>query len=207
MKFELYWHSKKNNISFKEAYQQEYDLYENKWKAFWESLDLVCEGNIIYDFYWWFIWSNVNRLLAVPKDIRSRLRFRKERIHQSVASEDIWRWDDNILDYFYNGFKMFIQQTWGNDVESWSNEKWKLYEKGNHNRKFYNKLIDFQKNIEGLRYIRNEIWELTSPKRYQTTKEYSETLFNLTNEETTALNSAWKNLTYILSKYHQSLWT
>lgn len=205
------WHFDKNNITFKKAYAQESSIYKSKWHAFWSALDTKCEGNVIYDFYWWFIWSNIKRIFDIPKRIRSTHRFRKQRIELGVAEEDIWGWDEYILEYFDRGFTMFIKQIWGADVDKWTDKQWKEWNHETYDRRFYNKIVDFQKNMEGLRHVCKELDDLKYPENHKfgdpMPEDYRTALFNLTNDETLCLESAWKNLVYILNKYHWNLWT
>lgn len=205
------WHFDKTKESFKTAYSKNKHLYNSRWTAFWEALDSVCQGNVLYDFWWWFIWSNIKKVFKIPKDIRATFRRRHQRIKFSVAEEDIWGWDESILEYFDNGFKMFVKQIWGEDVGSWTNKQWKEWSSETYDRKFYNKIVDFQKNMEGIRDIRYELDNLRYPENHKfgdpLPEDYSRTLFELSNMETLAIESAWKNLTYILNKYHWNLWT
>lgn len=205
------WRFDKKHIPFKKAYREEYVIYGRKWKAFWEAMDTVCEGNVVYDFYWWFIWTNIKRVFDIPKKIRSRHRFKKQRIELGVAEEDIWGWDEYILEYFDRGFTMFVKQIWGEDVEQWTDEQWEERNHNTYDRKFYNKIVDFQKNMEGLRAVRKELDELKYPENHKfgdpLPEDYSQALFNLNNDETLCMTSAWKNLIYILNKYHWNLWT
>lgn len=207
----LTWHQTKNKVTFKEAYAQESVVYKSKWKAFWSALDIKCEGNIVYDFYWWFVWSNISRLIGVPKALKQKQRMKKQRLDDGFTDEDIWGWDEVILEFFDKGFTKFVIQIWGRDVASWTDEQWKKWSMESYPRKFYNKIVDFQKNMEGLRHVRKEMEELKYPENYKLgdplPEDYHTALFNLTNDETLCLDSAWKNLVYILDKYHYNLWS
>lgn len=202
----------KNHTTFRKAYNKEKRIYKKKRHAFWSALDEVCEGNIIYDFYWWFIWRGLLQpLTQLPRKIRSRHRFKRQRIRDGFADEDIWGWDEMILEFFDKGFTKYIEQTWGKDVETWNEKEWAGFDGGNRDKKLYDKIIDFQKNMEGLRYVRSEMDNLHLPKDHKlgdpVPEEWWRKHFELTNEETLAIESAWKNLNQILSEYHWSLWT
>lgn len=206
------WHYEKNHTTFKKAYAAERKIYKSKWKAFWEAMDEVCEGNIVYDFWWWFIWQGfIKPTFDIPKKIRAKRKFNRQRIKLGVAETDIWGWDEFILEYFDHGFTMFVKQIWGSDVESWDDKRWKEWNHDTYNRKFYNKIVDFQKNMQGLRDVRYELDNLKYPENHKLgdplPDDYSRALFELNNMETLALESAWKNLLYILTKYHWNLWT
>lgn len=207
------WHTTKNNTTFREAYERENCICRDPWRSFWRALDEVCEGNIVYDFYWWFIWSPVRKVLGLPKEFISKLKFNRQRIKYSIAEEDVWGWSDNILDYFSRGFDILVRENYGKDVERWTSKEWRERNNWTWNKERYDKICNFQdcliRRSLAIEQREKYLAAICAENALETnwTPERQAEYTRLKDLETEAERQAWECLAFILKEYHWELWT
>lgn len=182
----IWRYTKQQGVVFSKRYKE----YRNKQqlsrrKAFCEAFNDRWEGYWLYDFYWWFIWSPYSVVFCGKmRDIRNIGRHWYERIKYGVSFQDIYDWEDSILDYFYYGFKRYSKFCYGDPVEikaenedffiKVTNYIWLYEQYRDLSDLLFKGESDFIKNED----ITNQMWQ---ERQYQIDKLYGLLIDILTN--------------------------
>lgn len=184
-----------------EYYEQEKALYKSpsRIKCFLSALDQKLDGNKIYDWYWWHIWSNITKPFNKIKDSSIQNKYNKQRIKFGVSEQDCWSIPDWLLDTMYNALQNFIKGEYGEGEINWKEHVCKT-----HDKKLYNAIQKYLKEYEHLLAIRDRIAIFdsgTDPTEIWY-PEYKEML----DKEYEVYQTCIKILTALLSKYLEVLW-
>ena len=111
------------------------------------ALDEKFDGNKLYDWYWWHIWSNIKIPYNKIKKQLNEKRYKKQRIKNTLSERDAWYLNNHLLDVLYNGLtKYYMKGEFGNDWRNQSFVKKLDKEKSwcqTHNKKFYKDTLNY----------------------------------------------------------------
>ena len=171
-----------------------------------DTLDIYLEGNKIYDFYYYHIWVNIYRIFyKFPQDFINFSKKSYQRAKKGISSQDVWGFNEYLLDVFYYGIKEFIKQEWGPVPELKTEEEWKNGCE-THNYEMYKLLSRYISIYEvRKRKIDDSFNILYSKKRtlksdFSDVREADEEVCKLSNE----LFDLYKK---IITLYMENLWT
>ena len=191
--------------ALKDLYNRELCIYKNpnKVKCFFSTLDQKLEGNKLYDWYWWNIWSNLwNFIYTKPLERRSQRKYNKQRIKYGVSEQDCWSIPDWLLDTMYHALTNFLMGEYGST--SLEAIDWKEHACSTHDKKLFKDIQKYLSEYEHLLNIRKriEIFDSGNDPAEVWYPEYKEMLDREYEIEQTCI----KLLSGIISKHLAVLW-
>lgn len=193
---------KEQKKTFREYYQTERAIYKNpnRLKCFFSALDSVLEGNKLYDWYWWHIWSNVwNFCYTKPLERRQQRKYDKQRIRYGVSEKDCWSIPDWLRETMYYALKNFLKGEYGKEPIDWKERQCST-----HGKRLYNAITKYLKEYERLTYLQDRVSKFDSGN--QPTEEWYPEYKALNDEEYKQELYVNKLLASLLSKYMEVLW-
>lgn len=84
-----------------------------KLSAFLDALDEKLEGNVLYDFWWWNIWSNITTPFHKIKEHHQQKIYAQQRKEDGISEQDVWCLSEYIYEILYKGCLELSRNLWG----------------------------------------------------------------------------------------------
>lgn len=190
--------------TLQEYYESEKALYKkpNKVKCFFSALDAKLDGNKLYDWYWWNIWSNITMPYHKAKEHSEQKKYNKQRIKFGVSEQDCWSIPDWLLDTMNNALANFLIGEYGST--SYHGVDWKEHRCETHDKKLFKEIVAFREEYLHLWYIRERISKFDSGN--DPTEVWYPEYKELLDTEYEVYQNCLKMLTKLLSKHLEVLW-
>lgn len=169
-------------------------------RDFFSRLDQKFEGNKLYDWYWWNIWSNIWKVCyAIPRDKCLQHKYNKQRIADGVSDQDCWSIPDWLLETMYNALGKFLLAEYGEEPVDWKEHTCKT-----HNKRLYDQIVAFRSEYEHLLDIRERvaIFDIGGDSDEVWYPEYK----SMVDREYEIYQTCIYLLTNLLSKNLENLW-
>lgn len=190
--------------TLKEYYEQEKNIYEkpNKIKCFFSAVDQKLDGNKLYDWYWWHIWSNIISPFHSIRESRRQKQFDKQRIEFGVSEQDCWSIPDWLLETMYYALSNFVKAEYGS--REFESIDWEEHRCNVHNKRLFKEITDYLDAYEHLQNIRDRLMIFDSGEDSAETwyPEYKD----IVDKEYEVFQTCIKLLTKLLDKHLEVLW-